>query len=74
MNRAQADQQLLLQAIDPYKAQRFDIEEHRVNLFKNILINIRLQDIEKRRLCNCKFPTASNILVLRETHYFHHMN
>jgi len=27
MNRTQAEQQLLLQAVDPYKEQRFDIEE-----------------------------------------------
>jgi hypothetical protein len=68
-----AEQQLLLQAMDPYKARRFGTE-HRVNLFKNILINIRLQDTEKRRFSNCKFPTVSNILVLGETHYFHHTN
>jgi hypothetical protein len=48
MNTTQAEQQLLLQAVDPYKEQRFDIEERWVNLFKNIVINIRLQDIEKR--------------------------
>jgi hypothetical protein len=74
MNTTQAEQLLLLQAIDPYKEQRFDIEEHRVNLFKNILIIIRLQDIEKSRFFNYKFPTAGNILVLRDTHCFHHMN
>jgi hypothetical protein len=45
MNTTQAEQQLLLQANDPYKEQRFEIEEHRVNLLKNIVINIRLQDI-----------------------------
>lgn len=74
MNTTQAEQQLLLQAVDSYKEQRFDIEEHWVNFFKNIVINIRLQDIEKRIFFKYKFPTAGNILVLRETHCFRHTN
>jgi len=28
MNTTQAEQELLLQAVDPYKEHRFDIEEH----------------------------------------------
>lgn len=74
MNTTQAEQQLLLQAVDPYKEQRFDTEEHWANLLKNIVINIRLQDIEKRIFFNYKFPTAGNILVLGENDCFHHMN
>lgn len=74
MNTTQAEQQQLLQAVDPYKEHRFDIEEHWANLLKNIVINIRPQDIEKRIFFNYRFPTAGNILVLRETDCFHYMN